>query len=221
MVQKWPGCDLLEYEAGIDPVPSFSDTVLQVMWHSHPQGSKLSEFWIYRSAEPDGSRRYNRIGVVKVVFANAQDTVFIDTEVKTEQRYSYYVTAVSKEDKESVSSDTVWYILDPEAIPLYPPDNYTITDTIITFEWSYSDPIEPGVYILRIEQFYDENYHPLVYADYHDSMYEGHMSVTLAEEWMKSPTYGVPFRWRLDCIGDDELHRGSESDWRFFNIELE
>jgi hypothetical protein len=219
MVLKWPGCDMLEYEPGIDPVQSHNDTLLQIMWYSHPQAARLSEFRIYRSTDPEGKVRYSHRGTVKVTNPSAQDTVFIDSGIKINERNSYFVTAVGSNGRESLPSDTVYYTLIEQAYLIHPPDGAEIESLPITFRWDYAGSIKPHKYILRIEQNWDIDYHPLVYVKIVQGNYGRPTTHEVGAEPFNSNVTGISYRWRVDCIGDDELTKGSESNWHEFFIK--
>ena len=218
MVQKMVGSDTLEFERGIDAVADAQNKI-QVMWHRHNDPTNLQSFYIYRSEEEDGTRRYFKIGEVVQENTQDQDTIYIDSNLDLDQRYSYYVTAVNLEGTESEPSDTVWYKLMEKAQLNLPQDSEVIRAVPLKFGWVFSG-IEPDIYILRVEKYFDESFHPLVCLKEVQSNYEGSIELEIDEDWIRDASSFEVFRWRVDCIGDDEVHIGSETSWRLFTISL-
>ena len=217
MVLRTADSDTSHWEQGTDAYPSETNDI-QIMWYSHPGGKELKKFKIYRSDVPDGSRRYERIAEINILNDQNQDTVFIDTDLELQKPYYYYVIAENQDGLSSDPSDTVWYSLIEKPQLLAPLDGAKITADSITFEWSYPGQ-EPNYYILRVEKYWDESYHPVVSVKVIQSKYEGHMQIVLAEKWINDALSSEIYQWRVDAIGSDPLHEGSESGWRRFSID--
>ncbi len=217
MVLRTADSDTAHWERGTDAYPSATHDI-QIMWYSHPGGKELKKFKIYRSEIPDGSRRYNKIAEINIVNDQNQDTVFIDTGLELQKPYYYYVITETQDGLSSDPSDTVWYSLIEKPQLLTPLDGARITADSITFEWSFPGQ-EPNYYILRVEKYWDESYHPVVSIKKIQSKYEGHMQVVLSEKWIGDAVSSEIYQWRVDAIGSDPLHEGSESSWRRFSID--
>jgi len=217
MVLRSADSDTLAAERGTDAHASATNDI-QIMWYSHSGGKELKRFKIYRSEEPDGSRKYVKIAEADILNSQNQDTVFVDQEVELQKPYYYYVTAENQDGLESEPSDTVWYRLIQKPELLAPLSGAVIRADSVVFEWSYP-ALEPNYYILRIERYWDETYHPLVSVHKVQSNYVGQMEVTLKEKWIQDAQSNEVYRWRVDAVGSDPLHEGSESAWRLFNID--
>ena len=216
MVLRSANSDTAAVERGTDAYASSTNDI-QIEWYSHPGGKELSKFNIYRSEEPDGSRKYGKIAEIKILNNQNQDTVFIDTDLQIQKKYYYYVTVENENGLTSEPSDTVWYALMDKPQLLKPLSSAHINADSITFEWNYPS-LEPNFYILRAEKYWDESYHPLMSARIVQSNYEGSMEFVLSEDWIKNASSSDNYRWRVDAVGGDPLHEGAESEWRLFTI---
>jgi hypothetical protein len=220
LIKKDFYADTSQAEDGTDAVPGIEDRV-QIGWNSHPEKKELSAFKIYRSEKNDGTYGYDEIYTVSIENPLNQDTVYIDSELEKEKTYYYFVKAVNKDGKKSANSDTAHYKLLTKADLLLPNDSAVITNLPVVFKWSYNG-VNPDEYILRIEAYYGENYHPIQYVGVHQSNYsQSAMEVELEEEWMRNAPSNQTFRWRVDAIGTNRTHEGSESVWREFSINLD
>ncbi|HID38127.1 MAG TPA: hypothetical protein EYP36_01255 [Calditrichaeota bacterium] len=217
MVLRTVDSDTAQWERGTDAYPSETNDI-QIMWYSHPGGKELKKFKIYRSEVPDGSRKYNKIAEINIVNDQNQDTLFIDTGLELQKSYYYYVVAENQDGLSSDPSDTVWYALIEKPQLIAPRDGARITTDSITFEWTFPG-YEPNYYILRIEKYWDESYHPVVSVSMIQSKYEGQMQVILSEKWISDAVSSEIYRWRVDAVGSNPLHEGSESGWYRFTID--
>jgi len=215
MIHRELGSDTLETERGTDAYAS-AENKIQVMWFSHPEKDKITQFKIYRSEEPDGSRKYVHHGTISIANVHDQDTVFID-QVNINTSYYYYVTVLTENGLESAPSDTTWYQLVSQAELDLP--GAVVTNDTIHFHWHDGGYI-PNDYILRVEKSFNLIDYSLVYVDLVYSDYKSNVEVLVSGDWISEASPMDQFRWRIDCIGGDELHIGSESNWRLFTINL-
>jgi len=227
IVLKTVYSDTLANEQGIDaePNPSGGGNMIQIMWKYHPQTSKLSHFNIYRSVFTLTSKVFELVGVKYIDGLSLSDTMYNDTkDLVKDTRYSYVVTAVDKNDLESSHSDTVSYMLTEKAVELSlnnssPSD---ITSTDLWFKWAVESGETPERYYLRIERIISQTFHPLVYVEEIKSTYQTPQSYNLTGNWLKQTLENGQYRWRIDCVGNEdyarELYSGAESDWAFFSV---
>ncbi len=222
MVVKQAGYDTLAAEPGIDaqPNPEGGANLIQLMWYSHPQQQDIDHFNIYRSEDEAGQINYLKHFVKALDQPFIEDTVYYDDKAQVNQKYYYYVTAVNQDGIESAPSDTVWYQLMEAAILIKPEDNKELKQAPINFTWGVTEI--PHQYILRIEQFISETFHPLVYVKIVDSNYGTPQTFSPGSAWpIESVSDNGIYRWRIDCIGQDGLHIGSESNWQFFKLNID
>ncbi len=227
LVLRQAGADTTAMEPGIDAVPTPDNEInqIQIQWHKHPQIKDLERFNIYRSEEPLGDKNYHRIGSVIVNTPGQPDTIYFDTQdLRLNVRYYYYVTAVNKDQLESVGSDTVSYKLIEKPVRLSLNANASVISTPeMYFEWWIESGITPDRYILRIERFYSKDVHFLAYITYVPTEYGlARQNYTLNGDSLKSLFPNGKYRWRVDCVGrEDVAHQyfeGSESDWKIFDV---
>jgi len=225
MVQRLDGADTTDAEAGIDAVTN-SDSInyIQLMWYRPQETANLASFNIYRSVDEQGAKNYNLLYRKRLDQQIAADTLFIDTQyLRRNVRYYYYVTAEDKDGRESENSDTLSYMLLEKAGNLSLNGNSTtVTEPSMEFSW-WMNGQTPHRYILRIEAFVNEDFHPKVYVQYIPSIYQSSQSLTLSGNWLKQKFPNGKYRWRIDCVGTEEISEqwfsGSESDWYPFKVE--
>lgn len=222
LVQKEAGFDTMGVERGIDaePNPLGGSNFIQLMWYRHEQEATLSHFKIYRSEHPEGTVNYNLIATTENR-PNKLDTLYLDTqELSINNRYYYYVTAINQDNAESEPSDTVYYTLVEKATDLSLNNNISvITQPVMNFRWSIVPSQAPDFYILRIERFLSDSFHPLIYIDLIQD-YNNPVQYNLGGTWLKTLFSNGQYRWRVDCVGPDLLS-GSESDWYYFTANME
>ncbi|MBD3224939.1 MAG: hypothetical protein GF313_09425 [Caldithrix sp.] len=220
-VQKETFTDTLQHENGVDAIhtggPSDNNGI-RLMWHSHPQAHEIEYYTIYRSNHPEGLSFYQQVAVKYPGGPNIADTVFIDdSDVDLNRKYFYYVTCTNEANVESVPSDTVWYTVIEKAQLIFPNSEAVIDSLPVWFQWARQD--YPDQYILRIERFITETFHPLVYIKLIQSKYESPQT-ELVNDWKPTAQDNGMYRWRIDCVGRNKLYEGSESIWRTFTLNL-
>jgi len=225
MVHRLAGADTTDAEAGIDAVAN-PDSVnyIQLMWYRPRQTADLAYFNIYRSEDEQGAKNYNLLYRKELNQEGVPDTLYIDTQdLHTNVRYYYYVTTVNKDGLESENSDTLSYTLLEKAGNLSLNGNSgTVSEPSMEFSWWINSGQTPDKYILRIEAFVTEDFHPKVYVQYIQSTYQTPQSLTLSGNWLTQTFPTGKYRWRIDCVGDEDVaaqwFKGSESDWYPFNV---
>jgi len=141
---------------------------------------------------------------------NAPDSIFIDYDIELESRYYYYLKSVDKRRFDSVTSDTVSYMLLSKARNL----NHSKVAKL-TFAWHYPF-ISPVGYLLRME---DVNSDEVIWI----SLVTSFDSITeIQYNWDgKALLDSIPtnrqFRWRVDVLGPD-IFSGSESVWNLLEL---
>jgi len=154
--------------------------------------------------------------------SGATDTLYRDTQdLALDVRYFYYITAVDKDNQESEPSDTVSYSLLEKASNLALNKNlHEIKTPDLNFEWESE---ASHLFYVRVEAFISEDFHPLVYLrEVVNSYDDGLQNLHLDGEWLKNILTDGDYRWRIDCLGDENIaeqaFEGSESDWSDFII---
>lgn len=229
LVLRPAGADTLPEEPGIDAVPTDEGEVnhIQVQWYRHKQINNIEKFVIYRSSEPKGDKNYNKIGEVQANVAGKVDSVYFDTQdLSINVRYYYYVTAVGKSGKESLPSDTVSYRLLEKASKLSLNGNANVVNKPdMEFIWWIESGNTPDKYILRIERFISNEFHPLAFIKLIQSTYQTPQSFRLEGAQLKEIFTDGDYRWRVDCVGQEDVanqsFEGSESNWQLFKIKWE
>lgn len=221
IVEKLAGSDTTQIEQGIDAVaiPALESNAIQIMWHRHLQITDLKSFLIYKSVAPEGNVNYNRIFEVPVSNIFDPDTVFLDENVNTGQKTFYYITAVSKDNRESSPSDTVWYTLLPKGVV----SNFQLnnsTPPVMTFSFQVPTNAFPNEFILRVEEgSLDETSWSLVLIDIWQDFEYGSVSRELSGDYLKIIFKNSrAYRWRIDFTEGDPRFHGSESDWQSIQI---
>lgn len=226
IVERQAGADTLDSEPGIDAVEN-PDTIynyIQVMWYS---GARVSRYNIYRSQHETGQVNYQKIGTIEEDQNGDIDTIYIDTQdLELNVRYYYYVTAENEDNLESENSDTVSYRLLEKATHLGVNGNSSeINQPPIKFEWWLESGLTPDFYIIRLEQFINVDFHPVVYVRYIQSTYQSPQTFILDGGDIRSRLPDGKYRWRIDCVGEEDpdqnYYSGSESDWAVFRINWE
>lgn len=229
LVLRPAGADTLADEPGIDAVPTNEGEInnIQIQWYKHAQVNNLEKFMIYRSSEPGGKKNFKPIGEVRANISGKVDTIYFDTQDLTiNVRYYYYVTAVGKSGKESLSSDTVSYRLLEKASKLSLNNNANIVNKpVMEFEWWMNSGNTPDKYILRIERFFSNEFHPLAFVKQIQSTYQTPQTFRLEGDYLKDIFTNGDYRWRIDCVGREDVKNqffeGSESNWQLFKIKWE
>lgn len=218
MVDHYATDDTMLIERGIDAVPE-SDGIY-LAWYSL-RDQNISHFNIYRKKESETF--FQRIKTIDLETASAgKDTTFIDDNAETgldlNEYYYYYIKAVNKEDRVGLAADTLRYMLIDKPVLLqsdketYDPD----VDGLPILSWNFVQI--PDLYILRIENGFDQLHYVHVFqvTEYFNNQ------VLDLNDTVKVPALpdfqpGL-YKWRIDSIGPDEDHSGSESNWAVFFI---
>ncbi len=227
LVLRPAGADTLSSEPGIDAVPTAENEInkIQIQWYRHEQVKNLQKFLVYRSDDPEGRKNYQVVGEVPANIIGEVDSIFFDTQdLQYNVRYYYYVTAIGDNGKESLPSDTVSYKLLEKAIKLSLNGNSNVvSQTVMEFEWWIQSGNTPDRYILRIERFVNNDYHPLAYVKVIQSNYQTPQTFRLEGEVLKTLFPNGDYRWRIDCVGREDIvnqyFEGSESSWQLFKIK--
>ncbi len=227
LVLRPAGADTLADEPGIDavPIPEGDINGIQIQWYRPYNINKLDKFLIYRSEDPKGKKNYDVIGELQANVSGKVDSIYIDTQdLLINVRYYYYVTAISKSGEESLPSDTVSYRLLEKATNLSLNGNANIiSEPVMEFSWWILSGFTPDQYILRIERFISNEYHPLAMIKmFRPVNYDTPQSIRLAGDSLKSIFTKGDYRWRIDCVGledvQNQFFEGSESNWQLFKI---
>ncbi|NOX89527.1 MAG: hypothetical protein GXO77_10905 [Calditrichaeota bacterium] len=226
LVLREAGADTLASEPGIDavPTPEGEPNQIQIQWYRHPQVKNLKKFNIYRSEDPLGMKNYQVVGSLQANLPGQVDSIYFDTQdLRINVRYYYYVTAVNKDLLESGSSDTVSYMLTEKAAKLSLNGNATvIRKPKFDFEWWMESGNTPDQYILRIERFFNSEFHPLVYVNQIKSTYQTPQVFHLEGDFLRDLLPNGKYRWRIDCLGREDVENqyfeGSESNWEIFEV---
>jgi len=218
MVDHYATDDTMLIERGIDAVPE-SDGIY-LAWYSL-RDQNISHFNIYRKKESETF--FQRIKTIDLETASAgKDTTFIDDNAETgldlNEYYYYYIKAVNKEDRVGLAADTLRYMLIDKPVLLqsdketYDPD----VDGLPILSWNFVQI--PDLYILRIENGFDQLHYVHVFqvTEYFNNQ------ILDLNDTVKVPALpdfqpGL-YKWRIDSIGPDEDHSGSESNWAVFFI---
>ena len=219
MVEHYASDDTLAVERGIDAVPE-SDGIY-LAWYSL-RDPNIIQYNIYRKKE--SGTFFQHIKSIDLETATAgRDTTYIDGNVEAglelNTYYYYFVTATNKDGQKSSAIDTLRYMLinKPEHLKTdkdeeYDPD----VDGLPILSWHFVEI--PDLYILRIENFYDQLHYVYIFQviDYFNDQT---LDLNVANEVPNLPGFppGI-YKWRIDNIGPDEDHSGAESDWNFFII---
>ncbi|GEM_PF-1513785 len=227
MVLRTAGADTLDGEPGIDAAENIGAAVngIQLMWYNPVKTAELDHYNIYRSEDPAGLINFNVIAEKKLNQAGSIDSLFIDTQdLQKNVRYYYFVTVVNKDKLESDPSDTLSYQLLERAANLSLNGNSTVvSQPQMEFEWWMNSGQTPDQYILRVEAFVSEDFHPVVYLKIIKSTYQSPQSYLLSGDWLKQVFADGKYRWRIDCVGaentEEQFFSGSESEWAVFTVK--
>ena len=219
MVEHNAADDTMAVERGIDAIPE-SDGIF-LAWYALEE-EKVNRYKIWRK----GSESY--FEVIKVIDPKTappgKDTTFIDDNggsglTLENYYYEYYVTAANQEGKEGSAIDTVYYML------IHKPDMLQSDTSTYNLNsgkapilyWQFVDP--PTYYILRIENAFDKLQYVHIF-DVIDFFPDQTLDLNDSNRVPDLPEFqpGL-YKWRIDIIGPDEDHSGSESNWAFFTIE--
>lgn len=224
IVLRSAGADSLNLEPGTDAYVNQGDSLnaIELRWHTHLQQNDLESFKIYRSEHESGTINFNLLSTKEIGQPGAIDTLYRDTQdLALDVRYFYYITAVDKDNQESEASDTVSYSLMEKANDLSLNGNpQQISEPDLNFKWQ---SLASHLFYVRIEAFISEDFHPLVLLEEVESIYgDGWQDLHLEGNWLKSALPNGNYRWRVDCLGDENIaeqaFEGSESDWSNFII---
>ncbi len=205
MIARPEGADTLEFTQGISTLPG-SENKIQIMWHKPRIEENIKSFKIFRSMDQAGLINYNLYFTLGVNNPGNPDTIFTDLNVEIGTTYHYFITAVNNDNLESDPSDTVSFKLLAKATLLDPQNGIEITQRgAVTFHWQRD--YTPPYYIIRIEEYYTDTFHPLVYVHkIFNTVYDPEQAYTLsgskAEEIL---TDGKSYRWRIDSVEDPEI----------------
>lgn len=217
MVQKTEGADTMLYEPGIDALPGLNNEI-ELVWYKAAFEQDIDFYRIYRSAETSGNANYLSIGVS--TSNSGEDTTFIDkNNLGVDTTYYYFVTAVNRDGKESLPSDTVWYKLLPKARPTSPSGVETNQQSI-AFTFNIPPNAIPNGYIIRIEHQIGQNLIELTYIDVVEPLVnfgETQISYILDKDVTTIFQNNTEYRWRIDLLSGDKKHSGSESEWLYFS----
>ena len=185
-------------EKGIDAVPEVN--AIFVEWFS-TKDETVRRWKLFRAASGQG---FKLIAVLA-----SSDTSYLDKNLETGRRYSYFLTAVNASGLESAPSDTVSYKLLPKPVNLG-----NTLDAKPEFEWQFVS-VPPVLYVLRLFENPSQN---LIWLSEVAPSYGASEHVHF--NWDHTATVdslerGVSYYWRVDEIGS-EFHSGSESDWKIF-----
>jgi len=227
MVERPEGADTLEFVQGISTLPG-SDNKIQIMWHKPAIEENIKSFKIFRSTDKVGLINYNLYFTLGVNNPGNPDTIFTDLNVEIGTAYHYFITAVNNDNLESEPSDTVSFKLLNKAILQNPQNGGDIAQQgAITFHW-YRE-YTPPYYIIRIEEYYTDTFHPLVYVHKifnteYDPDQQYILSQNVVENILKD---GRTYRWRIDAVEDPEfptenplvkIYAESQSEYFTFKI---
>ncbi len=222
MVEHYASDDTLVVERGIDAVPESDGIYLS--WYSL-KNPNIIQYNIYRR-KGSGSTSYFGLPYKTIDLETAspgKDTTYIDDNFGTglvlnEYYYYYFVTATNSEGQESSAIDTLRYMLidKPE---LDRPDGETYdtnVDGLPILFWNFVEI--PDLYILRIENSFDQVHFIGIYQSNYDNNYQT-LDLNNEEKVPDLPDFpaGI-YKWRIDSIGPDEDHSGAESNWKVFII---
>ena len=227
MIERPDGADTLEFVRGISTLPDIENKI-QIMWQKPGINENIKSFRIFRSFDKEGLINYNLFFTLSVNNPGNPDTIFIDSEVEIGTSYHYFITAVNNDNLESEPSDTVSFKLLDKAELLDPQNGNEINQReSITFHW-YREETPPN-YVIRIEEYYTDTFHPLVYVHkIFNTKYDPHQQYTISQEIADDIlTNGRNYRWRIDSIEDPELPTGNplvkiyaESQSEYFTFKI-
>ena len=182
---------------------------IHIEWDANAE-EDLAGYKIYRAT---GSVSYQPIGnVIKTV------TFYEDSDIKLETRYHYRVTAFDEEENESTMSEPVSYTLMRKPILTQPPAQ-AILDAPPTFQWVGGG--ETGFYTLRVFVSTGEPQAPFREIWHYETIDFDQFEMTYNRDGTATELLrpGQEYRWRVDFEARATV--GSESTWRFFQIQDE
>jgi hypothetical protein len=214
--------DMSEFEVmSIDAVAGPENSI-RLIWKGHPERSRLRHFTVYRSEEPQGLINFFPYAQVDPGGEFIGDSIyhtFTDAiDIDERKPYYYYVTAINEEGEESSPSDTVWYELISKASLSNPLGIRFDLPEYIDFQWTFNFRTYPSAYILRIEEDFS---YSLVFVemveltDYSDPQRTHRLSADILKNFILDE---IQYRWRIDCVQQDTVHYGSESNWGTFQV---
>ncbi len=205
MVERPEGADTLEFVQGISTLPG-PENKIQIMWHKPGIEENIKSFKIFRSTDRVGLINYNLYFTVGVNNPGNPDTIFTDLNVEIGTAYHYFITAVNNDNLESAPSDTVSFKLLNKATLINPQNGEEMTQRgAISFQW-YRE-YTPPYYIIRIEEYYTDTFHPLVYVHkIFNTEYDPDQRYDLSQDVVESiMSDGRTYRWRIDAVEDPEI----------------
>ncbi len=227
MIDRPDGADTLEFIRGISTLPGNEDKI-QIMWHKPGINENIKSFRIFRSADKEGLINYNLYFTLVINNPGNPDTIFIDSGVEIGKPYHYFITAINNDNLESEPSDTVSFKLLYKAELLDPQNGVEINQREpITFHWRRENT--PPYYIVRIEEYYTDTFHPLIYVNkIFNYNYDPDQVYTLSQEIVEDILKdGRTYRWRIDSIEDPsspvnnplvKIYSESQSEYFTFKI---
>ena len=204
VVTKTPEYAIIE--KGIDTIPE--KDAIKLEWH--PNSDKnLNGYSIFRSKWPD--KNFIEITRIKEIYGTI-DTTFIDDSVQVNNRYYYYIRAFNKSDLLGEPSDTVNYQIIPKPQLL----GTSIKNEVLTFSWTYSDPLSaPDDFVFRLQRKINANEYQNLNPSVNSIRY------TFPEEWSledlgyENSLLAGEYGWWIDAYYP-ERNLGAESNiWQF------
>ena len=197
-----PGvADTCRAERGLDAVPE--GNIIRIEWIPGHR-DEVAEYDLFRSVVRTGS--YVSIARIAVT-----DSVYEDADVRPDERFYYFIRALSRDGLQSEPSDTLSYMLILKATALTPSGFITEARP----ELSWTDPNLPpkAFYIVR---FIEGISGDVIWISVVPSSYTGGTeSVVFNADGfatIDSLKIDIPYHWRVDVVGS-ESNSGSESVW--------
>jgi hypothetical protein len=198
-------------ESGTDAVAE--EDWIRLMWRTNDEDD-LEGYKIYRSSPP---LNIKTLLATQTAGGGEADTLFDDTTVELNVRYTYTVTAFDRSGNESEASTAMDYMLIPKlGVENLTAPRGTISDRRPVFTWtSTGESIENYLRVYDSDQdrtvWVSDGQNP--FSSPHELLYNDDGS---AVDSLLLP--GHNYRWRVDRTGS-ELRSGSESNWVRFTIE--
>ena len=203
--------DTCRIERGIDAVPE--GTAIYLEWLPSDEDI-VRGYEIYRSASRKGGYQIVADQTILTQF----DSLYIDYGVTNNNRYYYFIKAVSDAGITSNPSDTVDYKLIEKAVFLSIQQGVSPSKPL--FQWK--DPTNwqaSPYYVIRLISAISGDYiwisqvNPQFGSEFQQIPYNEDGTAV-----MDSLTSGVDYNWRIDISGS-ENHCGSESQWIQFQLK--
>ena len=189
-------------EIGIDAVER--GDFIQLDWKP-ADNEKPAAYFLYR-------RDKSQQTFARLIELSGNKTTYLDSSnIKTGQRYYYYLTAVNDDDIESEPSDTLSYLLVKKAFMLS-----NTLQPVPTFSWQVIT--HPEFYVLKLLEADTDR---KIWVTRVQSAYSQTEQVTYNSDStaaLDSLQSGIAYKWRIDIIGSSR-NSGSESFWKQFVIQ--